>query len=213
MKVVEKNKQDEDELEIILAEYQLLQSFRQNIVDAALNRTKFYFSIVPAVVGVATILSQIIGVNEIFKTSILLLDLYLLLLGITTLNRIIESQISAVTYTRGINRIRRYFVEKHSNLEKYFLLPTTDDVPKFQTIGFSRTKIISLGQSTAVIFTNSFLASFALYAVSTYFKLSPIIYIGITILAFLATVIFQYRGYKKKVKTAESSFKSRFPRT
>lgn len=53
----------------------------------------------------------------------------LLCLGIFTFDRVMHSGMEHTVYTRGINRIRHFYVDVAPEMAPYFVLPTYDDLP------------------------------------------------------------------------------------
>lgn len=119
--------------QFLLDEYATLREFRQNTVTLRETRLNFFLAIISgAIVGLA-LLNQLSasGLAEIvnFLTGVIMLGVFWI--GLITFNTTIAANFRVVEYTRGMNRIRRYFVEQHTAIEKYVALPLSDQIPSF----------------------------------------------------------------------------------
>ena len=212
MKKSDTTQNHEHTASFMLAEYELLKEFRGSMLSQMESRTNFLFTSVSAIATVLAIISQITGFNQSFLIIASILTFLLFLLGVITFLRLVEGHVSFTLYTRGINRIRRYFVDADSRIRNYVLLPITDNTPKFGVLGFSSAKISKVGNVGMAIFINtiifgSFLALFTSMLLST-LAISHIFFI---VLASVLVWFFQFRFYSSRTKRAEENNLSKFP--
>jgi len=145
--------------DFMLAEYETLRSIRSDIISLGQSNVNFFFAIVSgAIVGLG-LLSQspvIAGIIPII-TGIILSSCFLL--GVIVFARTVERDIGITIYTRGLNRIRRHFVQLSPDIEDYLILPVNDDIPPFASVGFLRKGSYVLNLSGIVSLINSVIAS------------------------------------------------------
>jgi len=144
------------------SEYETLLNFRQSLITLGENRLNFFLATVSgAAVGLGLI-NQVSANKEIiyFVDGIVLVGLFLL--GIVTFVRTVERSIGIVVYTRGMNRIRRFFVDQNPSIKKYLVLPVYDDKPSFISRAFIRGGFSSIGLPEMAAIVNSIIAGSAI---------------------------------------------------
>lgn len=212
MKKSDKLQNHEHTANFMLAEYELLKEFRGNMLSQMESRINFLFTSVSAIATILAIISQITGFTHSFLVIASFLTFLLFLLGLITFLRLVEGHISFILYTRGINRIRRYFVDSDNSVKDYVLLPLTDNTPKFGGLGFSSTKISKVGNVGMAIFINSIIfGSFITLFVNMVLNALSIFSIFIIVLASLLVWFLQLRFYGNRTKRAEQNTLSKFP--
>lgn len=82
-------------------------------------------------------IGQVSDISQGFFAFALVLLPCLFFIGVATFVRVVQTAIEDVIYTRGINRIRHYYVEVSPQIEDYFVLPIYDDIAGFRTPGSS----------------------------------------------------------------------------
>jgi len=200
----------EQDLQIMLTEYSLIKDLRSGIVSQIDDFAKFYFSLVSALGAIVALISQIFGTNNVFFISIAVLCLFQFILGLVTFNRIVEGHISIITYTRGLNRIRKYFVDI-SNIHKYLSLPINDDVPRFGKAGFSGKSVKLIGLSTAVAIINSVFFSILIGMVNLLLLVNAKLNFLISGVVLVGILSLHFRIYNARTSLAEKNYLVRYP--
>lgn len=200
----------EQDLQIMISEYSLLKDLRSGIVSHIDSFVKFYFSLVSAIGAVVALVSQITGTNTVFFMSVATLCFFQFVLGIVTFNRIVEGHISITTYTRGLNRIRRFFVDV-GNIQEYLSMPINDDVPKFGQAGFSGKNVKLIGLSTAIAIINSVFFAILIGMVNLSLVVNIQLNVLISCVVFIAAVLLHFRVYNVRAKLAEKNYAVKYP--
>lgn len=208
----------EELTDFMLAEYELILNFRQNLVAHAESRVNFFMATVSgAVVALGLLNDSSISPEKAYLISGFIL-VGLFLFGFALYAQLVVRSIGVVQYTRGLNRIRRYFTERHPSSRKYLTLPSTDVKPSFSGIGIGQFlsdfgPLFGLPQLVSII--NSFIGGtgLAIWTVQVPIVISgwsvdPAIAGGILVCVLF---LFHHAYYYGKVKRANSSFRARFP--
>ena len=212
MNMQKQSKPEEHSVDFMLAEFETLRCLRSDISSVGESRANILLATVSGgLVGLA-LLNESSGLEEVVPliTGVVLAGL--LFLGLITFGRIIERDINIKLYARGLNRIRRYFVQLDPDLREYLLLPISDDRPRFKTLGWlpSSGQIFSLESMVAVI--NSTVATVIVSAFTMgILELENMQVAIIAILAFLVVCVAQYRYMSIRFKKAENQTETRFP--
>lgn len=115
----------------MLAEYATLRELRESSIRLGEGRvTSFLTMLSAAILGFGVLYqngSPVAGPNLVTLTIIAALAI----LGCNIFVRVVEREIAIVQYTRGMNRVRRYFVTRHPDIRDFVSLPITDDEPRF----------------------------------------------------------------------------------
>lgn len=198
-------------LNFLLSEYEVLKESISTEISLGETRINMFITITSGAVVLLTLMSHLakddITIFYITSTSILL---SLLLLGLCIFARLIDRDIMLVIYTRGMNRIRHFFVEQEPSIVKYLILPIFDDTPKFYR---SRTKRrVGLRHLTAII--NGLIAAFLTYTLfALVFHVSSVSWqrIIVSVLSFVIVISLQEIYARSRLRSAEDSTKSQFP--
>jgi hypothetical protein len=116
-------------LDIALAEYEHLRASRQVSFDGSGKRFNFYLVVVAASPAALTLAAGAAPRGNIWISGTLLLAVFGL--GLVTFRRLLEFDYWSTYYTRGLNHLRSYFLQRAEDLSEYFVLPVTDDRPSF----------------------------------------------------------------------------------
>jgi hypothetical protein len=212
MKRATAKKQSEDITDFMLAEYSLLKDFRGAILSQVENRVSLLFASISGIAGVLALVFQSIGANISFFVVASILTALVFVLGLLTFLRVLEGHISFTNYTRGINRIRRYFAEKDSSIGDYLILPITDDSPKFGVMGFSAVRLSKSGLTGMTILMNSItFSAFAALSLNLLFRNSIIPILVIAALAGALVWFIQLGVYRSRTRQAENNTLKKFP--
>lgn len=201
-------------VQFMIAEYEALRDSRNTILETIDRRVNYFLTAVSGATVALTLIGQLSGMSESFLFSSLIVLSLLFLLGTFLFLRAVEIHIANYVYVRGMNRVRRYFVDSAPDLKRYLILPVSDDVPAFNTVGFFLSKapsrIIDLTSMIAAI--SSFIASVAVTGgAALYFSLPTSVSLSIGLLVFI--VVFSiYRVYENgRLRRAERATPVEFP--
>lgn len=140
---------EEELASYMIAEFGVLQSARDSLNTVTNTRVNVFLASVSATVLTLSFVVNAydFDTNEFFLIATGLL-LSVLFLGRTILIGTLEAQGSMINYIRGMNRIRRYFVERairdRRDIARFFILPTVDNLPSFDSVDAFKTN--SLGR-------------------------------------------------------------------
>lgn len=143
---------------------------RNNLLQQMEGRFRVYLSIVTALVS---LLAFIIGfapnTGTLTSFDVLVIGLifvFLCIIGFSTFVRILQAHISVTKYTRGLNRIRRFYWDVLDVEEqKHILLPIYDSIPEFGHMGdiLSESKVMRIGLEGTIAIINAFMGVFATF--------------------------------------------------
>jgi len=189
--------------QFLLAEFNSLQERARSYELIKSSRVNFFLVIVAAVGGIFTTISKMKVVESYFVETLLALSIMVLLLGLLTLNTLIDYSVAIVMFYRRAGRIRKWFVDLKLDIEKYIAFDATDQRPKF-TIS---SRLIHWRGGESVLMLINCLA-FSLIAGILIFKS---INISIVVKMFVLTIIgilfwfLQLQYIHKKMRDAERS--------
>jgi hypothetical protein len=217
MNMQKQSKPEEHSLDFMLAEFETLRGLRSDMKSMGESRVNiFLLAVSGGLVGGLALLNKSSGFENVLPPMTGLVILVgLFLLGFITFRRTIETDINMKIYARGLNRIRRYFVQLDPDLREYLLLPISDDQPRFGTLGWlpSGGQFFSLESMVAVI--NSTIATVAVSAFARGILELENLQVGIDILTFLVVCGAHYRYMSNRFKKAENQAENqpgiRFP--
>jgi hypothetical protein len=118
--------------ELLLAlttEHFTLQTARTATISDSNGRSALYLSTVSSAVVALAFIGQVARVGEAFFLFALALLPALVLLGVLTYLRLLQTAIEDLFYARAINRIRRHYVDIDPDAARWFLLSGYDDPP------------------------------------------------------------------------------------
>jgi len=127
----EKNSFDPKVVDFMLAEYELLRQVRAADIAQGDTRTNLFLGLVSGAVALLAVTSQISKDPKSLSIISVIILTALFLLGLMTYIRLVERIIIVTFYTRGMNRIRRFFSELDPSINKFLILPTRDNTPKY----------------------------------------------------------------------------------
>ncbi len=205
---------EEQASEFLLAEYTALRELRLSLESLGENRVNFFF---------AAISGSAVGLGLINQLSVLAETLYfvngavfvgLFFFGLMTFARMVERSIRITAYTRAMNRIRRYFADKHPDITQYLWLPLHDDRPAFGFTAFNlqthRLRLTGLAPMTGVI--NSIIATTGMVIlVRGVFTLPRAWAVLIGTFTFLFITLAQYRYLMNRMRHKRDETEVRFP--
>jgi len=120
--------------EFLVEEYTTLRELRENTISLLETRLNFFLAALSgAVIGLGLV-NQLpasgYAQTMYFLNGVIITTM--LCIGLITYRRTVMGNFRVIKYSRGMNRIRRYFVEKEERISAYLSLPINDDIPKFK---------------------------------------------------------------------------------
>jgi hypothetical protein len=195
--------------DFLLTEFDLLKEMRASGIAQSENQLKFFITIVSGTTAVLAVLAQL-GKKDLMDVSLPLV-IPLFVVGVLVFIRLIEAHISITVYTRGLNRIRRYFLDNDRTIEKYLILPVSDDTPTFGRIGFLSTRISVAGLTALATIINSALA-FAFFSILSYRVWSILcVAVIVGVLGFLLSIVAHHLYNERQTRNASNKVGVEFP--
>ncbi len=205
---------EESLTEFLLAEYTTLREFRSRLDVLGESRLNFFLATISgAIIGLG-LLNQLSALSQTlaFINSTVFIGLFLL--GLMTFARMVERTIRITEYTRGMNRIRRYFADKHPEITPYLWLSLHDDMPAFGqlAIHFQTRRLGLTGLAPTVGVINSIIATLGLVIFTRVVFLLPIPWsVLIGTFTFLLLVFAHYHYLLHRLKHKQNETEVRFP--
>ncbi len=112
---------------MLTTEHYNLQTGRSMTVADANGRCTLFIGAVSGALIAIAFTGQVSRMGTAFFVFSLVLLPSLLLMGLITFERVLQSAIEDLTYARGITRIRRLYLEYAQELRPYFLLAADDE--------------------------------------------------------------------------------------
>jgi hypothetical protein len=202
-----------DVRDFMLTEYETLRSIRSDVTSLGHSNVNFFLATISgAIVGLA-LFSQSSGLSEILPviTGVILASLFLL--GIIIFARTVERDIGITIYARGMNRIRLYFTQLSPNIKEYLILPISDDIPSFKSVGLLPKSSFLLNLSGTIAVINSLIASTGILLLIKAVITSSIEQIVlVNTIAFVMFYFAQYRYLTARLREVEKQTESLFPK-
>jgi len=203
---------DEYSLKYLLEEFKLLYTLRDNASKHSESRVNIYLAIATVFIGAVVWIErdpEFFKQHEMYLVVIIITSV-MFWFGFTTFLRLLESHVSIISYTRGINRIRGYFKE-HSEQTSFIdalSLPPSDNEPVFGGFGYSSQRVGLTGLSGMINIINSLLAGLIFFQIKCYPNIPPNeeILIGsiiISLFSFIFHIIRSRTRFNNATKTYE----------
>lgn len=202
-------------LDIMTAEYEALREARALVHTSSNNSANLFFAAISGATIAFTLIGQLSGVGEtLFLTGLVVLSASLLL-GLVTFVRVLEGHIANRVYIRGMNRIRRYFVELAPIVADYVILPVNDDVPTFLSVDFAPSRwAILLSAAGTIAIINSIVGSVLIGILMRVASCLPtLLSILVGSVVFIVMFIAHQRYQVRRLQKAEKETEIRFPST
>jgi hypothetical protein len=115
-------------MQFMTTEHFTLQTARA-VVNAEISaRLQLYMTTLSSSIIALALVAQVSGVlGRAFEAFALVLLPVVYFLGVVTLARLLQASAEWRTYGQGMNRIRHWCLEVAPQMERYFVLPATDD--------------------------------------------------------------------------------------
>jgi hypothetical protein len=114
-------------LQFMTTEHFTLQTARAVINAEISARLQQYLSTVSSVIIALALVAQLSELGVAFRAFALVLLPVAYFLGVVTHGRLLQAEVEWLTYGQGISRIRHWYLEVAPEMERYFVLPATDD--------------------------------------------------------------------------------------
>jgi hypothetical protein len=197
----------EASVELLIAEFNAIQSHIIKIEEAKSNRVNFLLIVVAAVaVGV----SGLVGNSnfQIFLSLILAVTAFgLLILGIAILNQLIRYSQAIVSLYRRAGHIRRWFAGYDAEITPYLPFEASDDRP---LMNISSAYLEFRGDVIVLTLNTAFFSIFVIASTSSLFSLSGLIAvplaIGSTLLIWFFRRIVYAQDSRKSSKVCRKIF-------
>jgi hypothetical protein len=201
-------------LQFMTTEHFTLQTAKSATVAEANGRSTLFMGTVSSAVVALAFIGQVSGMGEAFFLFGLVLFPSLFFLGLVTFERLVQTAIENMLYSREINRIRHYYVELAPEISRYFIQSTHDDVAgALRDMGLVYSNwnhfvtnagmVAVINSVLAGVFAgllSKFASSLSIYAVA-----------GLGIAVFVVSVIAHRRHQLNKYAQVESRLETLFP--
>lgn len=201
-------------LQFMTTEHFTLQTAKSATVAEANGRATLFLSTVSSAVVALAFIGQVSGMGEAFFVFALVLFPCLLFLGFVTFERAIQTAIENMIHSRGINRIRHYYVELAPEVRPYFIHSTHDDVAGvLQGMGVPPSEwqhFVTNAGTVAVI--NSVLAGVFAGLLCRFVPSLPLyVRVGLGIAVFAVSVVAHRRHQGRRYEETERKLDTLFP--
>lgn len=205
-------------LQIMIAEYNILQAGRSGTIYDAHGRVNLYIGSISSVVVALAFIGQVSEIGQAFFVFALVLLLPLMFMGLVTFMRLLNIGVADMIYTRGMYRIRHFYTEVQPEAERYFILGTHDDMAGiFEEYGDSHGSLpgwiyMMFSTSGMVGTMNSLLVgAFVAFLLYVLFAAAPLICIVIAVVVFAIAVYLHLRYQDAHWKIRDKHLKVLFP--
>jgi len=113
--------------QFMTTEHFTLMSARSSSVSEANGRAALYLATLSSSIVALALVAQISKIGTIFYVFAFVLLPMVFFLGVVTFERTLQSTTEYFIYLRSINRIRGFYAKTVPEIEKYFIMPPTDD--------------------------------------------------------------------------------------
>jgi hypothetical protein len=114
-------------LQFMTTEHSALANARSGTIFESSGRTTLYLTTVSSALVALAFIGQMSEMGQAFVVFTLVLLPTLLFIGWVTFVRVLQTAIEDMIYSRGINRIRHYYLEIAPQMRDYLILSDHDD--------------------------------------------------------------------------------------
>lgn len=211
---IKKTSNNDKEISFMLEEYATLRELKINLDNKGDNRVNFFLATISGASVALGLLNQLTLPVELLFFLNASVFVGILFLGNITFARMVERHSRNIEYERGMNRVRRYFVDKYPSIEKYMFLPLYDDKPRFgyTLFDFKEKRWGITGLAPLVGIINSIVATVGVVVFARMVLLFPVLWsYGVGLLVFLIMAYSQYRYLVNRMKRKQISSDVHFP--
>lgn len=116
---------NDNEISFMLEEYTTLRELKISLDSKGENRVNFYLATISGASVALGLLNQLSIPLELLYFLNAAVFIGILILGNITFARMVERTTRNTEYERGMNRIRRYFVDNYPNIKNIFSSPSS----------------------------------------------------------------------------------------
>ena len=186
--------------DFLLSEFNALQQRVLELERIKSSRINFFLIVFAASIAGLSGLVGSSNLEYVFPFIVLIVAFVLLLFGITTLKDVTDYSIAIVVLFRRAGRVRRWFLDNDSSIEKYVAFEPNDDRPKMY---LGRSVLSWRGGEPILIIANIVTASVFVGAGLSFISIiSTLIGIAITIFVLLKSQTWYIENRLKKQDTA-----------
>lgn len=206
------DRQEEMAAQYLLTEQSVLSNLRSGTIFEAGGRVTAYLTAVSSSLVAISFIGEALEMSGLFVVISLILFSALLFIGIVTFTRVLQNGIEDSVAARGMSRIRRYFLERAPQMEKYLVLSATDDMAsQLKTMASRGRGQIFLTSASMIAVTNSVLAGvIAALLTSLFSQVFPLL-IGVGVVVFVVSVVLHTRHQIARWNDVEAMYPPVFP--
>ena len=201
-------------ISIMTTEHYNLQTGRAMTISEANGRASLFVGAVSSGLVALALVAQLSHLGTAFFAFSLVVLPTLFFMGLITFQRVMQSGLADVTYSRGINRIRHLYLEYAPEMQPYFILGSYDDEEEtLRQESMLPTWVQSfLGMASMVAIINSVLAGSFLGILFILFALPLWACIAAGGIGFLVCVVLQQTYQQRQWVRLLKSLPANFPR-
>lgn len=201
-------------IQFLISEHASLSAAKSYTIFDTGNRTTMFLSAVSSGVVALAFIGQVSEIGFAFYAFALILLPALVILGIFTFLRTLQSSFEHNMYVRGMNRIRHYYIEMAPHIRNYFILSSYDDADSvIRNSAIEPTSFaILLNIASLIAFVTSLLFAILVSLVATAFlgwTMGFTVAAGIVV--FIVCMVWQYYYQIQQFSASEARFRVRFP--
>ena len=184
-------------LSALTTEHFTLASGRSATISEAMGRGTMYFSALSGILVALGFVGQMSGMGQPFFVFAFVLFPSVLFLGVATYIREVQLGIEDMICSRGINRIRHFYLELAPEAEKYFILSTHDDIgsASLRHLGLVAPwwQMFMTAAGVVEVINGVVAGTLAGMALEQWSQISLLTSVGVGVVAFVVVVAAQHR--------------------
>jgi len=139
--------EDAGALQVLATEHWSLLAMRSLTYSESLSRVSMFLSVLAGAVIALALVAQADRFGQTFVLIAILVLSVVLFIGVATVVRLEVLNHDDLRWVMGMNRIRHAYLERHPELEPYFVTTKHDDfIGVSTTLGYERTPTRGIGQ-------------------------------------------------------------------
>jgi hypothetical protein len=199
---------------MLTTEHFTLQSAQGQEISDINGRTALFIGAVSSALIALAFIGQLSRLGTPFYVFVLVLFPSLILMGLVTFERVIQSTYAVITYARGINRLRHLYLEYAPQIAPYFILSTHDDaISVTRGVGIRPTwwQIFLITPGMIAMLVAVLIGTFAAMLCAYLFGWSLATATGIGVLAFCGSLTLLQLHHWQQFQRTERRVPTRFP--
>lgn len=205
---------DSEILQILTTEHNNLQAIRSATIFESNGRTNLYLGTVSSGVVALAFIGQASEMSQGFYTFAFILIPSLIFIGIVTFLRVYETGIEDMIASRGVNRIRHYYLEAAPHMKKYFIMSANDDMKGIlDNIGAyqSRWQLLVSAAGLVSVINSILIGVFIALLIFTLFQAATLVCVAAGVVVFVASVALHVMYQDRRWKTVHDTLAIHFP--